>query len=154
MLVIDRIKLTKLNEIEEMRKLQRNHPLRLQRRGNAQCEIIDVWHMSEDIDASDQISLAAFAHQTPRQRFAEKFAQYRHAQFFCRRRCAGGGFNAKARHASGYKILEQIAVVRSYLNHQTLTSQAQAMGDFLAVVFGMGEPARGGAGEIGVGGTE
>src|ERR1035437_4564279 len=59
-LVVDRVRLSSLDQIHQVGKLERGDPVGLQQDGKAGGKIIDVRNMGEDIVGGHEVGLPAF----------------------------------------------------------------------------------------------
>ena len=133
MLVIDRVELDVLDQLEKMRKLDGHGAVGLQQQGDAGDKVIELRHMREHIVADDQIGLPALARQGPRQMLAEELDQGRNADLLRRGGDGIGRIDAEHRHAHGDEILQQIAVVAGKFDHQAVGVEREAPARHVAV---------------------
>src|ERR1700687_555523 len=90
--------------------------------------------------ADNEVGLFARLHELARNVLAEKFARHWDASRLSHCRSTVGGFDTKARHAAGDKVLEQVTVIRSHFDNETVRTKAQLRGDHVDVRARMREP--------------
>src|ERR1700731_210482 len=115
MLVVNGIELIAFDKPLQMRELQRDDALRLQKKLHSADEIVEVGYLGKHIVAEDEIRPVAFRHQLLRQLRPEEI-DARWNAFVDRDLCyVRGRLDAKDRHAKGQEMLQQISVIAGQL---------------------------------------
>ncbi len=143
MLVIDGVELVLLDQVGEMRKLQRNDAFGLQQQLQATNKVIEIRHLRQNIVTDQEVGLASCTDQFGGKRRAEEIHARRHALGDCRFGHIGRRFDAKDRNALRQKMLQQIAVIAGDLDHEAVFIQPQPLCDFVAIGLRMADPAGG-----------
>ena len=77
MLVIDRVELVFVDQPLEVRKLERDHPVRRQQMRHARSEVVEIRDLRQHIVADDEIGLPSLGHKALRKLQAEEFDKRR-----------------------------------------------------------------------------
>ena len=149
MLVVNRVELIFRDELEQVRKLERDDAAGLQRDLQAADEIVDVGDVGHDVIAKQQVGGLAVGDKFLRRLHAEKFHDARNLFLLPRDfRDVGGRFDAEHGDALRLEVLEQIAVIAGDFDDLAFGVEAESLDHHVAVAPRMFDPARRETGEI------
>ncbi len=135
MLVIDRVELTVIDEILDIRSFDHRDAVVLQQSGNASHESVRVGHVSQNVVAVDDIGSLALCYELDGQLMSKESEQRLDPLFARRFYRSRRRVDAEHRNATRLVVLQQIAVVARQLHHEALRSQFPLIDAFLDVLL-------------------
>ena len=150
MFVVDLIELQTLDLLEQVRELERRDALRLQQHSEPGHEVEDVGHVRQDVVGRHQIGRVAGIAQPLGGRLSEEGDLGGDAVALRHRRDVGRRFDTEDRHARAHEILQQVAIVARHFDDLAAAVEREAPRHRGDVGFGVAQPARREAREIGV----
>jgi hypothetical protein len=153
-LVVDRVELVLVHELEQVGELHRDHAARLEQELHAADEIIDVRHVRQHVVAEQEIRPALLGGDRGRGLPAEELDGRRDALGDRGLRDVRCRLDAATRHAARDEVLQQIAVVARDLHDQRLRAELQPPDHRFDVAPGVLHPAVGVRREVGVVGKD
>ena len=150
MLVVDRVELIELHELQEVGELERRHAVRLEQARKARHEVIDVRHVRQHIVRNSEVRTPAGGDETPGHLLSEELLDDLNAFAAGRLRRAGGRLDPEARNAARHTVLKQVAVVRRDLDDPGVRPEAEALGHGGHITFRVLQPGRRERAEVGI----
>ena len=139
-LVIDRVELAVLDQVDHVGHLENRDPAGLlQQNGYPRHQAIEVRHMGEHVIGDDQIGGATLGPEPAGEGAPEEILERRHSGLDggcgrCRR-----GIDAEHGNAALDEVLQHVAVVAGDLDHQGFGIEFQARDQLLGIAAGMAE---------------
>ncbi len=132
-LVVDRVELGLLDQVQQMGELHRQDAAGSQQHLQARHEIVQRRHVREHVVADDEVGRAALGDEFPGRLLAEEADHGRDSL-----RLRGGGhvrgrLHPEHRHAALDEPLQQVSVVRRDLDHARAAVEAEALDHLLDV---------------------
>ena len=139
---------------QQVGKLEGGHTARLQQRGKALEEIIDIRHMSQHVVGRHQVGTPALCCQGCSRSLAKEQLTNLQALLPRRTRGAGSRFDTQAGNAALRHVLQQVTVISGDFHHPALGIQAKTLDHLRDVTLGVLQPAAGVGAKIGIVGIE
>ncbi len=148
--MVDRVELVLLEQLQQVRELDRDRSRRLEDFGHAGDEVVEIRHLGQHVVAEDEVGLDTVGCE----RCALLLAEERHVGGYAD---LDGGLgdvrcrlDAEARDAGLDEVLEEVAVVAGELDDHRVGAEAEPLGDHVDIVRGVLQPRRGERREVGV----
>jgi hypothetical protein len=138
--VVDGVELVLLDELLQVRELDRDDALGPEQRGDARDKAVQIGHLGEDVVADDQVGHGPLARELRSQLGAEELGERGNALVLGHLGHVEGRLDAENGDALLDEPLEQVAVVARDLDNQAVGRELQPLGDHVDVVAAVGEP--------------
>ena len=126
--MIDRVVLQVLDELREVRELERRRPTGCEQRRDALDEVVDVRDLRQDVVAENEVGLPALLCELASQVRAEELRHRFHPERDGRVRDIQRRLDAEHRDALRQEVLQEVAVVRGDLDHEAVRPEREALG--------------------------
>jgi hypothetical protein len=128
-LVVDRVEEVRLDELHQVRELDRRRSLLREEGLHARDEVVQVRRLGEHVVGDDQVRRLRFLHELARRLLPEEGDAGRHSAL---EGCSGdvpGGLDPERRDLPLDEVLEQVAVVARQLDDEALLVQPEPVYD-------------------------
>src|SRR5713226_3034201 len=150
MLMVDRVKLILLDQLQQVRELERQNPSGLEQDLDSSNKVAEIGNLRQNIVADQQIRLFTLRSQLSSQPLAKKLHQCRNLLLLGNFRHVGGRLNAQHRNLFLDKVLQQVAIVAGQFHNQTPFIQPKPVAHLIGVAPAVFQPAVGVGREVGV----
>ena len=140
MLVVDRVELELLDQSDEMRHLDRRHPVRCEHDLDARDEVVQLRNLREHVVRDDEVGAATFRHERGGELRVEEVDDRLDACWRGRIGDVRGGIDAERGNAPRDEVLKQVAVVRGQLEDKARPRQPEPLGHPLRVALRVRNP--------------
>ena len=154
MLVVDRVELDVLDQIDHRRVLDGQHTVVGQQVGEPTDEVVEVGHMRHHVVGDDHVSRAVVAADRRSSPTPEEVDDRRHPDLVRHPRRPRRRVDAQHADACSGCVPEQVAVVARHLNEQRARSERTGRDELLDVELGVATERLGERGEVRVGVVE
>ena len=122
-------------DVQQMRKLKREHSVWLQENPQAGNKIVEVGDLGKHVVAKNQIGATTLSNEFLCDLRAEETYERWHAFFGGHLGDVGGGLNTEHWHLLADKVLEQVTIVAGDFHDEAAAIERESPGHFVAVVF-------------------
>ena len=142
MFVINGVKLCVLDELHQMRELQRDRSSGFQHGFQSTRKVVDVGNMRKHIVANDQIRGPAGLGKPLSHGFAEEFSNHGDPDLLGGRRSARRRLDSETRNTGIHEIPKKISIIRGNLDDEAFAIQRKSSNDFLGISGSVPKPRR------------
>ena len=121
-LVVDRVKLVELDQLQQMGKFERQHPFGLQNHLEPFDKIIQIRNLCQHVVTKHEVGAAAFGGEFLSQLRSEEAYQGGDALFDSYLGNIRRRLNPQHRHIALDEILQQIAVIAGHFHHEAVAA--------------------------------
>src|SRR5919198_2003709 len=125
-LVVDGVELVLAHELKKVRELDRDDAAWLEDDAQPLDKIIEIWNLSENVRAADEVGLSPCRAQLESRFLAEELDECRYPLRHSHPRNVGRGLDAQYRDPHRDEVLEQIAVIARDLDDEAASLEAKA----------------------------
>ena len=138
--MVDGVVLEVLDELREVRELERRRPVGREQLRDSRDEVVDVGHLGQDVVAQHEIRAAPLRGQAPAEVGAEELGEGLDAALDRRLRDVQRRLDAEHRDALRQEVLQEVAVVGRDLDDEALGSEPEPIGHLVDVAAGVLDP--------------